>query len=433
MRSASPIAWRAAPSWPSRGVADEHRLDLGAEGREVLDAHLRPDAEGLLAVRRRRGRQDRRRAAGVGRWHRAARGRTLPSARGTLRRRRAPRVRARPQHRAGRGSAIPTGRTGWPSGHTSIDAVTRRPVTKAQRWTMLAAILGTSMVFLDGTIVNLALPHIGARAAGDPRLDARGPDLRRRRLPRDPRRAAAPRRRPRRLLRPAADVRDRPHRVRDHVRAVRPGADPRAARRRPPAPGRRRGAARARLARDHHGDVRGRGAAGAGDRALGGGDIGDRADRTRDRRRARRHRQLAGGLPDQRAARDRSPCSRLRHMAETQGRATRRRGSTGWGRGSRSWPSAASRSARSAARSAAGRTRSRGRALVIGAVALVAFPFLMARRPHPLVPLGLFRRRQFATINLSTLLIYGAAVHDGLPPGPVPAERRSATRRPPRG
>ncbi len=46
--------------------------------------------------------------------------------------------------------------------------------------------------------------------------------------------------------------------------------------------------------------------------------------------------------------------------------------------------------------------------LAIGVAALVAFPFLMARRPNPLVPLGLFRRRRFATINLSTLLIYGA-------------------------
>ena len=46
--------------------------------------------------------------------------------------------------------------------------------------------------------------------------------------------------------------------------------------------------------------------------------------------------------------------------------------------------------------------------LAVGAVALVAFPFLMARRPNPLIPLGLFRRRRFATINLSTLLIYGA-------------------------
>jgi EmrB/QacA subfamily drug resistance transporter len=47
-------------------------------------------------------------------------------------------------------------------------------------------------------------------------------------------------------------------------------------------------------------------------------------------------------------------------------------------------------------------------ALAVGAVALVAFPLLMARSKHPLVPLSLFRRRAFSTINLSTLLIYGA-------------------------
>jgi EmrB/QacA subfamily drug resistance transporter len=47
-------------------------------------------------------------------------------------------------------------------------------------------------------------------------------------------------------------------------------------------------------------------------------------------------------------------------------------------------------------------------ALAVGAVALVAFPILMLRRRYPLVPLGLFRQRSFATINLSTLLIYGA-------------------------
>jgi EmrB/QacA subfamily drug resistance transporter len=47
-------------------------------------------------------------------------------------------------------------------------------------------------------------------------------------------------------------------------------------------------------------------------------------------------------------------------------------------------------------------------ALGVGVVALVAFPILMARRRQPLVPLELFRFRSFATINLSTLLIYGA-------------------------
>ena len=31
----------------------------------------------------------------------------------------------------------------------------------SQRWTMVAVILGSSMVFLDGTVMNLALPRIG--------------------------------------------------------------------------------------------------------------------------------------------------------------------------------------------------------------------------------------------------------------------------------
>jgi predicted MFS family arabinose efflux permease len=47
-------------------------------------------------------------------------------------------------------------------------------------------------------------------------------------------------------------------------------------------------------------------------------------------------------------------------------------------------------------------------AIAIGTVALVLFPILMAKRPDPLVPLGLFRQRAFATINLATFFIYGA-------------------------
>lgn len=47
-------------------------------------------------------------------------------------------------------------------------------------------------------------------------------------------------------------------------------------------------------------------------------------------------------------------------------------------------------------------------ALVVGGIALVAFPVLMAVRPDPLVPLGLFRRRNFSVVNLATLLVYGA-------------------------
>ena len=47
-------------------------------------------------------------------------------------------------------------------------------------------------------------------------------------------------------------------------------------------------------------------------------------------------------------------------------------------------------------------------AIAIGVGAVVLFPVLMSRRPDPLVPLELFRNRRFAVINLSTFLIYGA-------------------------
>ncbi|HEX2469797.1 MAG TPA: MFS transporter, partial [Candidatus Limnocylindrales bacterium] len=46
-------------------------------------------------------------------------------------------------------------------------------------------------------------------------------------------------------------------------------------------------------------------------------------------------------------------------------------------------------------------------AIAVGTVALVAFPVLMASRPDPLVPLGLFRSRAFTTINLATFFVYG--------------------------
>ncbi|MFI5262371.1 MAG: MFS transporter [Candidatus Limnocylindrales bacterium] len=51
--------------------------------------------------------------------------------------------------------------------------------------------------------------------------------------------------------------------------------------------------------------------------------------------------------------------------------------------------------------------------LAIGVSALVLFPFLMRRRPDPLVPLSLFRSRQFSVTNISTFLIYGALYVNG--------------------
>ena len=47
-------------------------------------------------------------------------------------------------------------------------------------------------------------------------------------------------------------------------------------------------------------------------------------------------------------------------------------------------------------------------AFAVGVVCLVAFPFLMATRKDPLVPLSLFRSRSFSSINLATFFIYGA-------------------------
>ncbi|HET7483632.1 MAG TPA: MFS transporter [Actinomycetota bacterium] len=46
--------------------------------------------------------------------------------------------------------------------------------------------------------------------------------------------------------------------------------------------------------------------------------------------------------------------------------------------------------------------------LALGAIATIAFPIMMARSSHPLVPLSLFRSRNFSVTNISTLVIYGA-------------------------
>ncbi|HET7169400.1 MAG TPA: MFS transporter [Candidatus Limnocylindrales bacterium] len=46
--------------------------------------------------------------------------------------------------------------------------------------------------------------------------------------------------------------------------------------------------------------------------------------------------------------------------------------------------------------------------IVAGGIALVMFPVLMATRPDPLVPLALFRSRTFSSINVATFFIYGA-------------------------
>ena len=47
-------------------------------------------------------------------------------------------------------------------------------------------------------------------------------------------------------------------------------------------------------------------------------------------------------------------------------------------------------------------------AVALGALSTVLLPFYMARKRDPLIPLGLFRSRNFSVTNISTLVIYGA-------------------------
>ena len=70
--------------------------------------------------------------------------------------------------------------------------------------------------------------------------------------------------------------------------------------------------------------------------------------------------------------------------------------------------SAASRSGRSTARRPTGRTPSPGSPSRSAPCASSRSRSSWRVRPHPLVPLSLFRNRDFAAINLATFLIYGA-------------------------
>ena len=160
MRSASPTAWAWAASSASAALPDEDHLDLRPEPLEVLDAERRPAQEDRLAVGPRGGRQDgdARPAPAESGEQVGVDGAHRPE--GIHRRRRAPRARASAESSAGFEDG-PAARirarlaSGW-SAPAHWPSVNLR-----QRWTMVAAVLGSSIVFLDGTIVNVALPSIG--------------------------------------------------------------------------------------------------------------------------------------------------------------------------------------------------------------------------------------------------------------------------------
>ena len=126
--------------------------------------------------------------------------------------------------------------------------------TATGRAVIAAAVLGSGMAFLDGTVVNVALKTIGDR----PRRELRRAPVGDQRLPALAGQPDPARRLARRPVRAPPGLRGRGRLVRGGLRAVRPGPQPRGADRGPRPPGRRRRTAHAGQPGDDPGRVRAR-------------------------------------------------------------------------------------------------------------------------------------------------------------------------------
>ena len=176
-------------------------------------------------------------------------------------------------------------------------------MTDRSRWIALYVLcLGTLMIVLDVTIVNVALPSIKADLGFSSDLARMG----RERLSADLRRLPAPRRAARRSLRPPAPVPDRDRALHARFARVRPLEQPGSADRGARGAGPRRRCRLRRLASAHDDALHRAGRAREGDGHLRLRRLGRRLDRRAARRRAYRLAQLALDLPRQRADRHRS-------------------------------------------------------------------------------------------------------------------------------
>ena len=182
------------------------------------------------------------------------------------------------------------------------------------------------------------------------------------------------------------------------------------------------------LARDHHRQLRRRGAW-PGDRPVGGRDVGGHAARARSSA-ASSSRRSRGGRPSSSTCRSSSSrCCALRDVPESRDETAS---------GHFDWLGAAV-IALAVGGLAFGATRGQQRewqdpiawvALAVGAVGAGGLPVPHgSTRSHPLVPLAAVPLARLPTINLSTLRHLRRALHDASRSRPCSCRARSATRR----
>ena len=276
------------------------------------------------------------------------------------------------------------------------DADTDRPL-------IAVAVLASFVAFLDGSVVNLALPAIGRRI----RRRAGAAAVGRRRLSADPRCADPGRRGHLRSVRQAVVLRMGlvVFAVSSLLCAVAPTGWVLVGRAMPA--GGRRGVPGAQLAGDDQRPVLGC-RAGPRHRYVDGVDGHGVRDRPAARRRARRRAGLAVDLRGQHRAAGGHAVSDDQAVARRVRSRTGRRASTT--SAPRSTPSASpARSTRSSRGSgSASRIRRCSSAFGVGVACLIAFPWWERRTPHPMMPLNIFAARNFAVGNLATVFLYAA-------------------------
>ena len=260
-----------------------------------------------------------------------------------------------------------------------------------QRLTLVAMIFAVAMMFIDQTIVSLAIPQLSERPLA--LRDRRAVD--RQRLPAVARRTLPPRRQARRRPRPSAHGHDRRHRLRRLLRAVRRDADRRDRRGLddlvPRRPGRVRGAPLPRRARDRRRRVPAARARPRAGRLL---RHHRRADRGRAARRWLPHRvDLARDLLDQRPRRDRRAGPHRQGQAREERRARSRSTSAAPCFSAAPWASSSSACSRPA--SGAGPTCARSAHRRRRRCCSSPSSPSSCAQPTPLVQLRIFAQRAF--------------------------------------